>query len=175
MILPLLVLLVFGIVEYGLLFRERMTIGSAATSAARTGATMGTEEAADFRILRALEAGLYDQVDAGVLISVQIYKANETTGTKTGQSNTYFFTPLVVPCRWTPCPDPTDAAFSYGSGNYLPEDRDTTLDPKGGGLDVLGIEVNYHHTAITGIIPGVDRDLTERALVRLEPDVFGSD
>jgi hypothetical protein len=38
---------------------------------------------------------------------------------------------------------------------------------------VLGVEILYHHTAATNLIPGVDRDLSERALVRLEPDVFG--
>ena len=59
MVLPLLVLLVFGIVEYGLLFKERLTIASAASSAARTGATMGTRDEADMAILRALEAGLF--------------------------------------------------------------------------------------------------------------------
>ncbi|MCB1247385.1 MAG: hypothetical protein KDB69_08970, partial [Acidimicrobiia bacterium] len=82
------------------------------------------------------------------------------------------FTPLV-PCRWTPCPDPADGSFAYG-GPWIPSSRDTTLDPTGGGLDVLGIEVRYHHTAVTNLIPGVDRDLTERALIRLEPDVFGT-
>jgi len=48
------------------------------------------------------------------------------------------------------------------------------LDPAGGGLDVLGVEITYHHTAVSGLIPGVDRDLTERALVRLEPSTFGT-
>lgn len=172
-VLPLLILLVFGIVEYGLLFREKMTIASATSSAARTGATMGTRDAADYSILEALEAGLYDQVDSSVLISVEIFKANETTGAKVaGSVNTYSFTPLVA-CRWTPCPDPADATFAYG-GPWIPSSRDTTLEPSGGGLDVLGIEVVYHHSDITGLIPGVDRDLTERALIRLEPDVFGT-
>ncbi len=172
-VLPLLILLVFGIVEYGLLFKEKMTIASATSSAARTGATMGTRDAADMAILEALEAGLYDQVDSSVLISVQIFKANETTGAKVaGSVNTYSFTPLV-PCRWTPCPDPNPGPATYG-GPWVPSSRDTTLEPSGGGLDVMGIEVRYHHTAVTGLIPGVDRDLTERALIRLEPDVFGT-
>jgi Flp pilus assembly protein TadG len=51
MVLPLLVLLVFGIVEYGLLFKEKLTIAAAATSSARTGATMGARAEADFAIL----------------------------------------------------------------------------------------------------------------------------
>ena len=81
-VLPLLVILVFGIVEYGLLFKEKLTIAAATSSAARTGATMGNREAADFRILQALEAGLFDQVDSKVLISVDIFKANPVTGAK---------------------------------------------------------------------------------------------
>jgi Flp pilus assembly protein TadG len=172
-VLPLLVLLVFGLVEFGLLFREKMTIASAATSSARTGATMGARDEADIRILQALEAGLYDQVDASVLISVDIFKANETTGVKDATNvNTYYFAPATA-CRWNPCPDPDDPTFAYG-GSWVPSGRDTTLDPGGGGLDVLGVEIVYHHTAATNLIPGVDRDLTERALVRLEPDVFGT-
>ena len=172
---PLLVLLVFGIVEYGLLFREKMTIAAATTSAARTGATMGARDEADYRILQALEAGLYDQVDAAVLISVEIFKANPVTGAKIASHvDTYTYTP-AVPCKWSPCPDPSQPGGpDYGAGTWIPADRDTTLDPSGGGLDVLGVDVLYHHSAITSIIPGVDRDLQERALVRLEPDVFGS-
>jgi hypothetical protein len=47
--------------------------------------------------------------------------------------------------------------------------------PSGGGLDVLGIEIIYHHSAVTNMIPGIERNLTELARIRLEPDVFGSD
>jgi Flp pilus assembly protein TadG len=171
-VLPLLILLVFGIVEYGLLFKEKLTIASATASSARTGATMGSRDAADMRILEALEAGLFDQVDSSVLISVEIFKANETTGAKTGFVNTYIFTPSD-PCKWAPCPSTTPGPAVYG-GNWPPVDRNTTLSPTGGGLDVLGIEVVYHHSDITGLIPGVDRNLTERALIRIEPDVFST-
>jgi Flp pilus assembly protein TadG len=171
-VLPLLILLVFGIVEYGLLFKEKLTVAAATTSAARTGATMGTQETADIRILEAIEAGLFDQVDSSVLISVQIFSASPTTGAQIlGLTNTYNFTPLTA-CRWTPCPDPTDPTFAYG-GSWTPDVRDTTLEPGGGGVEVLGIKVRYHHTSVTDIIPGVDRDLTEIARIRLEPDVFG--
>ncbi len=171
-VLPLLILLVFGIVEYGLLFKEKLTVASATTSAARTGATMGTRDAADMRILEAIEAGLFDSVDSSVLISVEIFSANPSTGAKLpGKINTYSFAP-ATPCRWTPCPDPSDPSFAYG-GPWVPSGRDTTLEAAGGGVEVLGIQVNYHHSSITDLIPGVDRDLSEIARIRLEPDVFG--
>ncbi len=176
-VLPVLILLIFGSLEFGLLFKERLTIASAASSAGRTGATMGTRPEADFRILQALEAGLYDQVDAAVLISVDIFKADEITGAKTAFVNTYTYDPTDPTCKWIPCPDPANPSFGgYGapSGWGDPALRDTELDPGGGGLDVLGVEVTYHHTPITNILPSLDRDYAERALVRLEPDVFGS-
>ncbi len=101
-------------------------------------------------------------------------KANAVTGEKiVDQVDTYQFKPELT-CRWDPCPD-TDPANFEGWGTpsgWLPADRITTLDALGGGLDLLGIEVTYHHTAVTGLIPGVERDLVERALIRLEPDVF---
>lgn len=171
-VLPLLILLVFGIVEYGLLFKEKLTVASATTSSARTGATMGARDEADIRILEAIEAGLFDSVDSSVLISVEIFSANPATGAQiAGKVNTYSFAPATT-CRWSPCPDPADPTFAYG-GPWIPSGRDTTLEPGGGGVEVLGIKVRYHHTAVTNLIPGVDRDLTEIARIRLEPDVFG--
>ena len=168
-VLPLLLLLVIGTIEFGLLFHERLTIASAASSAARTGATMGIRDEADYVILQALEAGLYDQVDPSVIIRVDIFKADPISGAKTGNYDRYVYQPLATTCKWSPCPD---VAQDGPVGTWVPSSRDNTLDEGGGGLDVLGIEVIYHHTAVSGFIPGMDRDLTERALVRLEPGVI---
>ena len=173
---PLMILLVFGILEYGLLFQEKLTIASAASSAARTGATMGTRAEADFAILQALEAGLYDQVDASVIIQADIFKANPITGAKTGTLNRYTYIASNVGCKWSPCPDPSLGPVTYGLPSAWgdPAGRDTELDPGGGGLDVLGVEITYHHSSVTSFIPGVERDFTERALVRLEPATFSA-
>ncbi len=173
-VLPVLILLIFGSLEFGLAFKERLTIASAAASAGRTGATMGTELEADIRILEALEVGLYDQVDIGVIISVEIFKADPVTGINTGPSNFYLFDGTDPTCKWIPCPDPSHGGFVGFTGGWDPTARDTELNPGGGGLDVLGVEVTYRHTPVTNILPFLERDFTERALVRLEPDVFGS-
>ena len=170
LILPLLLLLIVGSIEFGLLFHERLTIASAASSAARTGATMGTRDEADFAILQALEAGLYDQVDTSVLIQVEIFKAKPIDGSKLGPTDSYEYIGGSG-CKWDPCPD---VAADGPTGSWLPADRDTILEPSGGGLDVLGVEIRYRHTAVSGMIPGLTRNLTERALVRLEPSSFGT-
>ncbi len=172
-VLPVLILLIFGSIEFGLAFKERLTISSAANSGARTGATMGDKADADIRILEAIEVGLYDQVDIGVIVSVEIFKADPVSGVNVGPSNLYIFDGTDPTCKWNPCPDPDHPLFSYG-GTWTPDTRDTELNPGGGGLDVLGIEVIYHHTPVTNLLTYLDRDFAERALVRLEPDVFGS-
>jgi Flp pilus assembly protein TadG len=169
-VLPLLLLLVVGAIEFGLLFHERLTVASAASSAARTGATMGTRAEADYAILQALEAGLYDQVDTSVLIQVEIFEANPINGSKTGNFDRYAYVPGATGCKWSPCPD---VAADGPQGSWTPDTRDTLLEPSGGGLDVLGVEIVYHHDAVSGMIPGIDRNVTERALIRLEPAVFG--
>ncbi len=172
-VLPVLILLIFGAVEFGLAFKERLTIASAANSAGRTGATMGDEDDADIRILEAIEVGLYDQVDIGVIVSVEIFKADPVTGINVGPSNFYLFDGTDPTCKWIPCPDPDHPTFAYG-GTWTPDTRDTELNPGGGGLDVLGVEITYHHSPVTNIIPYLERDFVERALVRLEPDIFGA-
>ena len=174
-VLPVLILLIFGSLEFGLAFKERLTIASAANSAGRTGATMGNRAEADIRILEAIEVGLYEQVDPSVIVRVRIFKADPDTGANTGAFDEYNYDGTDPACKWNPCPDPNVPGYSYGGGGWPPGDRDTTLEPSGGGLDVLGVEIVYHHTPATNILPFLDRDFTERALVRLEPDVFGSE
>jgi hypothetical protein len=115
-------------------------------------------------------------VDTSVLITVDIFRATPSTGVKTTFVNTYAYDPSNSACRWEPCPNPTPGNFERCGvpGNWPPADRVTTLLPGGGGLHVLGVEIVYHHTAVTNLIPGIERDFTELARVRLEPDVFGS-
>jgi hypothetical protein len=172
-VLPLLILIIFGALEFGLAFKERLTVASAANSAARTGATMGNRLDADIRILEAIEVGLYGQVDPGVIIRVEIFSANQVTGAKTTSLDAYTYDAGDPLCKWNPCPDP-DVPGGGPAGSWLPTDRDTTLDPGGGGLDVLGVEITYHHSPITNLMPLLERNFVETALVRLEPDVFGT-
>ncbi len=103
-ILPLFVLLIFGLLEFGLMFRERMTFASATQSAARTGATLGTSDEADYRILQALEAGLIGQADPGVILGVDIFQANPATGEPLGPRNGYSYDGSLSGCKWDPCP-----------------------------------------------------------------------
>jgi hypothetical protein len=186
---PLLILLVFGILEFGLAFQDRLTVSNGTQSAGRVVAALGTNEDADFATLQAVEQslGLLPNSGGGVIKHVQIWKSDGSVnplgacanaGNGGTNCNWYVYKP-ATPCRWDPCPDPTVSGWSYGGG-YLPANRDVTLDADG--LDVVGVTVLFSHDWVTGVLPMSDVTCTpsgtdcwnDSALFRLEPQNFGN-
>lgn len=181
-VLPLLILLVFGIVEFGLAFNKRLTIGNATQSAARVGTALANNEFADISLLEALEQGLISLPAQGqdIIKSVQIYKANTAgnpaNGCPSSTCNVYSYSYDPTGCNWTPCPDPDDG-YDVSGLNWNPEDRNATV----GTLDVLGVRVYFAHNWITGALPMVDVSCStppsgcwaDTAIMRLEPQQLG--
>lgn len=169
-IAPVLILLVFGILEFGLVFKNRLTISHSANSAARVGSTIGTDPAADLLILQAVEAGFIGAVNPSVVNYVDIYQS-DAAGSKLA-FNRYHWDAASA-CHWNPCPDPLGVpVYGNPSGWGDPSNRDVVLD--GDGLDTLGVEVNYTHNWVSGVLGFGPQNWSEHARVRLEPDVFGS-
>ncbi len=184
-VLPLLVLLVFGIIEFGLAFNKRLTIGNATQSAARVGTAIANNEYADIALLEALEQGLISLPSQGqdIVKSVQIYKAdavgNPANGCPSSTCNVYTYSYDPSGCNWIPCPDPAPPInFDVGGLNWNPEDRNATV----GTLDVLGVRVYFSHDWITGAVPMVDVSCAtpptgcwvDTAIMRLEPQQLGA-
>ena len=180
----LLFTLLFGIVEFGLAFRDRLTVSNATQGAVRVGSALGSNDASDFEVLKSLEQSLSTLPNSGVGVVrfVDIYEANNTgqptTGCPGSGCNRYVYTPGAFPtCDWTPCPDPGGGSPTYG-GTWLPSGRDDALP----GLDVMGVTVTFAHDWVTGGIvplPDVSCDATpgsgcweDTAIMRIEPQVF---
>lgn len=183
---PLLLLLLFGIIEFGLAFRDRLTVSNAAQAAARVATAVGNRDDADYRVLQSVEQTISNLPSGGlgVIEYVEVYLADSngepTGGCPGGSCNRYQYTyvdgsgPL---CDWTPCPDP-DAGFNVNSLNWPPPSRNVEV----GNLDVLGVRIVYSHTWVTGgflPVPAVDcasppSDCwTDTAIMRMEPQQFG--
>jgi Flp pilus assembly protein TadG len=75
---PLLILLVFGILEFGIAFRDRLTVSNGTQSAGRVTAALGNHDDADIATLQAVEQslGLLPGAGGGVIKHVQIWKSN---------------------------------------------------------------------------------------------------
>lgn len=189
MVASVLLIIVFGIVEFGLAFRTRLTMANSSQSASRITAALGNDEAADYETLLALAQSLETLPSAGIGIvkAVDIYEADGNgdplTGCPGAKCNHYVYQPgHTATCDWNPCPDP-DNFESYGGG-WIPGDPPTTTgrDDALPGLAVAGVRVQFAHNWITtGLLPlpNVACDGTpgaicwfDTAIQRLEPQVF---
>lgn len=154
---PLLLLLVMGMVEYGLAFKARLTIASASREGARVGSSAGTDASADYYILQAVETALSGAIDRSKITEVVVQKP--------GGSPSTAYRPVATVCGWNPCPKFGDP--SYSVPNWNPASRSVSIAT----LDKIEVLVRLDHTWVTGFVPGLTgtRVFTERTTMRLEP------
>jgi hypothetical protein len=181
--LPLLLMLVFGIIEFGLAFNVRLTVGNATQSAARVGSAIGSGPRADMEILGSLEQGVFQLPGNGqdIITEVWVFGApssgNAPATCNSGPCNKCTYDPTLPGCKWIPCPNP-DPPTNYSGWSWPPDARDTTV----GELDDLGVVVFFSHDWIVGsFLPMADVPCTsppngcwrDTAIMRLEPQQFG--
>lgn len=163
----LLFLTLFAIVEFGLAFKDWLSVSHAAREGARAGATFGTAPDADFLVLREIEGVL--SLPTGS--DVQVFEAKPG-----GDSTTYAYAPgtgcasTVTPalsgcCDWTPCPQPGRTV--YVEPNWVPSSRDVEAP----GTDRIGVEITFTHDWITGLFVDTS-DFTTETDFQLEPELF---
>lgn len=171
----LLFLALFAIVEFGLAFKDWLSVSHAAREGARAGATYGDDPRADIQILRDIERTL---APAGIANGMQVRVFKAAPG---GASQSYSYSPgsdcsdnTVPPlaplsgcCDWTPCPEPF--RDTYNVPNWDPADRDVEAPT----LDRVGVEVEFTHDWLTNYF--IDSsDFTASTDFQIEPQVFES-
>lgn len=169
----LLFLALFAIVEFGLAFKDWLSVSHAAREGARAGATYGDDPTADIQILRDVERTL---APAGIAngMNVRVFNAESP-----GFEEDYTYTPgsdcsdnspgstLVGCCDWTPCPEPFRDTYSVPG--WDPASRDVEAPD----LDRIGVEVQFTHQWLTNyFVPS--SDFTTATDFQIEPQVFSS-
>lgn len=165
-VMPLLLLLVFGIIEFGFLFKDSLTLANASRAGARVGSSSGQDPLADFNVLKAIEA-------AGSLSNVNlvvVFKATGPDGTVPapclaggvgGLCNTYDATDLAI----------SQGAFlaaGYSKDDNWPSSARQTSISSPGGPDYLGVYVQaYHSSFVIKMFP--DKNIKDTTVMRLEP------
>jgi hypothetical protein len=169
----LLFLALFAVLEFGLAFKDWLSVSHAARDGARAGATYGNDPRADIQILRDIEATLAPASIADGL-QVNIFKADTAP-----PSVPYRYTPgsdcsdlspgaiLEGCCDWTPCPEPWRAT-------YEPPFWDPAIRVvQAGATDRIAVQVLFTHEWVTGFFTP-DSDFTTTTEFQIEPQVFGS-
>ena len=184
---PVCLMMLFGIIEFGFLFRNWLSLNNATVEGARAASVAGSDLDADFLVLRTIEHG----VAALGLQNVEFVVVYRATGPKdsvppacltnpildggagTSACNRYtpsdFFLPLLDnlgnPTGNFRCVD-TNSVDHY----WCPSDREAALSGNSGaGPDYVGIYIAARHDFITGFF-GSGIDLSDEKIIRIEPE-----
>ena len=76
---PVFLLVVFGVLEFGIAFRDYLTVNNAAQGGARAGAIAGNDPDADYRIIDAVRVEA-SATSPGQVVKVFIFKADGPSG-----------------------------------------------------------------------------------------------
>lgn len=159
LVVPLLFAVLFGILEFGLAFKDSLSVGHGAREAARAGATFGTDPHANFLVLQEIE-GVMGPVRIADGLRVRIYNPATSAG------DTYVFEDgYALGCNWNPCPDPDNTFYSTPIWN--PSGRDVSAPF----TDRIGVRVMFIHRWVTGFFASTS-DFTKDVDFQIEPQVF---
>ena len=72
---PVLILIVAGVLEFGMAWRDSMTVSNALRSGARVGSNAGRDRLADYNMLKAIESAMKEIPDTARVQRIVIYRA----------------------------------------------------------------------------------------------------
>ncbi len=159
-VLPVLLLLLIGLAEFGVGFKDMLSVSSATREGARVASAIGNDAAADCVIVEAA-AGSLSAVDVDDIQELWIFKA-AADGSPTGSRQVYrpaigTDDPSILVC--------TDGWVQMESG-YMPASRGLTV----GNLDLIGIRIIFDHDWITQVPPFSGTETwTDDTIMRMEP------
>ena len=170
LIMPLLIMLAMGTIEFGLGWRDRVGVQTTVRAAARTGATLGSDSQADYNILQMLKSGLGTNYTKTTRIV--IYKASAADGAV--PSACLSGTSQTGVCNVYVASDMTKASTSFGCGTgtidtaWCPTSRISNISNTSG-LDYLGVYIAFNHTLITGSFGTGSITIKDNVVMRVEP------
>ncbi len=169
--IPLFFLIVFGIIEGGLLFRDRLTTTSAAHDAARAATVSGDELSADRHVLDVMQDSSAPLPD-GIIERIVVFKASGPgatvptaclTGGVVGVCNSYTEADLAVDAGSFGCQADKDL-----DRYWCPSDRNVIQSAANGGPpDYIGVHFVIRRSSVSGIIPITE--LSSTKVLRIEP------
>ena len=173
LVTPLLLLLLFGVGEFGLAYVSGNKVEGAVSAAARVASSQGSVDDADRAVLMQVRASLPSELLANVE-RVVVYRSdnagyihpqclsNTPQSGVSGWCNVYSGTTVR---------NVTGATVLGGAQNFWePDDR---LDTLAGPPDYIGVLVETRHDDFSGTFWRDGFDLERRSVYRIQPDING--
>jgi hypothetical protein len=177
-ITPVFALLIFGILEFGLTFRDYLTVANVSRDSARGASAYGDDLYADYNIIQVAQQSskgfrpnelqrlvIFDAGSVNGSIRSSSHPAHGclTGGGIPGVCNVYLAADLNRPKSDFGCKSPTAL-----DGFWCPTGREVRAS---GPPDYVGVYVKARHDFITGLF-GPGMDLTDEIIMRIEPQDF---
>ena len=176
LIAPVLVLITAAIFEYGLAFRDSMTLSNALRSGARVGSNAGREREADYTILKSVEAAMTEvpelthrpahrlQGDDGRLGRARLLPGDP--GQWWRQRPLQRLPGVRSGCPLSDYGGTTSCSAGAPDRYWCPTARQNS---QALGADYLGVWMEIRYTYVTKVLPGTGITIRDRAVMRLEP------
>jgi len=150
LVLPVFLLLLFGLVEFGVLLNAASTVNYVSRAAALLAAEGGKTEGTDCQVLRAIERDLTPPTTPNRVARVEIYWS-DANGNQIGPNVNRYDRTGSMTCTYA---DGTSAAMPYTltTDNYPESDRCDALDGcdlEHTTVDTIGVRITYNHQWVT--------------------------
>jgi hypothetical protein len=159
----IILLIAVGAAEMGFAFQNYMGVAAASREAARVGASAGSKDDADCRILEAAASALFSTSGAEV-VRIEVAHRNEVTETD------------GLPNSFRPFDPDTDEPDSLVCGAWYQLQNNwpvASRDDEGAERDWLSVNVVYRHTWKTGFLMfDGSVEWENSTAMRLEPETF---
>ncbi len=188
LILPIFLVLVMGVLEFGFLLNAVLGANFAARDAALLAAEAGSAPGADCVILQSVDGDISAPAADSRIVRVSIYRSDHN-GTQIGGSANVYDRTGSTTCTY---PDDSTLTVHYTlvSAGYPEEDRCNYIGgcPALGRtqLDTIGVAITYHypwHTPLAGLLqmlpghgvppgaplPAPGYDIVKSSIMRMEP------
>jgi hypothetical protein len=159
--LPIFIFLMMGMIEYGFLYNNILTVQFAARQGVSAAAEAGANDGADCTILKAIETALTVPIDKTRITFVDIFRSDTNGDPVPGAVNRYTRTGVLD------CPGSVDQPYTLSGGEGYPQtDRHDAIAD---GLDIVGVQIGYTYNGITPIGSGRSWSVSDGATLRMEP------
>ena len=169
---PIFMVLIFGMVEFGLVMNNYLGVANAARAGARVASASGNSTQADFAVLQAV-AKESTAIKRSDIVYIVVFKASATGDAPTAACQSGTATSGV--CNVYVSADLARPSTDFGCGNsspdryWCPSTRKVAQSVASGGPpDYIGVWVKVTHHWVTKMF-GSTKSLTDSSVIRLEP------
>jgi Flp pilus assembly protein TadG len=171
LVLPVFLLLIFGVLEFGVLFNAAVTVNFVSRVAALLAAEGGRTEGTDCMVLRAIERDTISPANSSRISTVEIYWSDPNGDQIASSVNVYTRTGSLT-CTYAS--GSITVPYTLSTAGYPETQRCDVLAGCGGlhtTVDDVGVRITYTHQWMTRFGQTIARSITfqRSTAVRMEP------